>query len=209
MLLARLSKAVRTLHQDKDLGPVLSKAFGNPSQDFVELVSSKKLQPLLDKARTFRNKWKGHGGLASDQENERRLLQAEELLVDLRKVIESGFSRCKIISPGSNTYSKGEYRYNATELVGTRMPFTQVTVKTIHPMDTELLYLIHEGSNRPVELLPFIKFKQEQRACYFYSSIESTQVRYVSYHYDQQSELVEELGERIQEALNVLGSKEQ
>ena len=60
-------------------------------------------------------------------------------------------------------------------------------------MEDEKLYLLHANQQTPVELVPFVRMlaspEQEQNACYFYNRQEGNQVRWVSYHFDNQPEV--------------------
>ena len=151
-----------------------------------------------------RNKWKGHGGLPSSKEIKQRVTSLEGTLVKLRNVIKDGFSRSKLISAKAGTYSEGVHNYNATELTGTRTPFNEINVKSINPLDTNKLYLFHEGSDTPIELIPFLKYNQEDKACYFYNSIEGSEVRFVSFHFDKNSEIEEEINDAFKKVLKIL-----
>ncbi len=71
--------------------------------------------------------------------------------------------------------------------------FKQSSAKTLVPMDTQKLYLLHENQNQPVELLPFFKLmessKTQQNALYFYSRVEGDEVNWVSYHFVPEAEM--------------------
>ena len=71
-------------------------------------------------------------------------------------------------------------------------------------MDVTKLYMLHEGQNSPVELLPFIRYNQESKACYYYNKVESGNTRWVSFHYEETSEIQVPLDEKFEEVLNVL-----
>ncbi len=62
-------------------------------------------------------------------------------------------------------------------------------------MDKRQLYLLHNNEQKPVDLLPFIRFmsspETQQNACYFYNRIkQNNEVRWVSYHFDSDAEIV-------------------
>ena len=94
-----------------------------------------------------------------------------------------------------------------TELTGTRIPFNEINVKSIKPLDTKMLYFLHEGSHTPIELIPILKYDQQTKACYFYNSIEGSGVRFVSFHFDKNSEITEEINDKFKEVLKILERK--
>lgn len=77
------------------------------------------------------------------------------------------------------------------KLVGARTPFNEISIKSLIPLDKKKLYLAHSNQNKPVELMPFIKFVEVSDAVYFYTSIESKNVRWVSYHFDKNPEITQ------------------
>ena len=142
--------------------------------------------------------------MPSTTEVKQRVTILEQTLTKLRNVINDGFSHNKLISAKAGTYSDGIHNYNATELTGTRIPFNEVNVKSIKPLDTKMLYFLHEGSDTPIELIPFLKYDQQTKACYFYNSIEGSGVRFVSFHFDKNSEITEEINGKGMEVCQVL-----
>ena len=59
-------------------------------------------------------------------------------------------------------------------------------------LDVERLYLYKKGSPGALKLLPLIQVgpspRSAKNACYFFSRVESDGVRFVSHHYDVESE---------------------
>ena len=64
--------------------------------------------------------------------------------------------------------------------------------------------MLHSGQNKPIELLPFVKFIEESNAIYFYTSIESKDVRWVSYHFEKAAELKQPVDESLFKAFDIL-----
>ena len=189
---------------DKDKKDLLLSVYGNPNIDFMNLLTSKKVFPILEEVREFRNKWKGHGGISSEQEDMNRVTLLEQKLNSLRQEIKDAFVSCKLISPDSGKYRDGIYLFEGKELIGTRTPFNEIQIESTIPLDESKLYLLHDNQNKPIELLPFVKYNQESKACYFYNSIESNDIRFVSFHFEQNSEYTELLDEKFEEVLEIL-----
>jgi len=147
---------------------------------------------------------RGHGGVSSEQENKNRVIILEQKLTELRQIIKDGFSDFRLISAGSSVLEDGVNICKVRELIGTRTPFNETEITSLIQLDIKKLYFITVGNNKPIELLPFIKYNQENKACYFYSSIESNDIRWISFHYEKNSEINETLDEKFVEVLNLL-----
>jgi hypothetical protein len=184
-----LSKATRKYLADKNKQDLCKSLYGNPSTAFLDMLKSKGIVNILTDVASLRNKWKGHGGITGEEENKQRVTTLEQQLNELRKFIADGFEETRMLSPTTSSYEDGIFTFNAKELVGARTPFNEISIKSLIPLDKKKLYLAHLNQNKPVELLPFIKFIEDSNALYFYTSIESQSVRWVSYHFEKVSEL--------------------
>ncbi len=204
VLTSNLSKAVRVILNDKDKKDDCKDLFGNPNDAFLEMISNKGISNVLNDVSNLRNKWKGHGGITNEDENKQRVVVLEQLLNELRKCIADGFEETRMLSPTTGTYEDGIFYFNTKELVGARTPFNEIMVKSLIPLDIKKLYLSHSSQNKPVELLPFIKYVEASSAIYFYTSIESKDVRWVSYHFDKESEIRQPVDEELFKALDFL-----
>jgi hypothetical protein len=81
----------------------------------------------------------------------------------------------------------------ATILTGANSAFRRKQLKLTDALDATLLYLLNDGSLRALELVPFIRVlagKTGQDACYFYNRLEGVEVRWVSYHFHADPELL-------------------
>ena len=206
ILTSNLLKTFRTLYKDESKD-YLFEILGRPNNDFLTLLGSKKIVPILESVREYRNDWKGHGGVSSEQDNVNRLILLEQELNNLRQLIQGAFDDCRIVSPSTAKYNKGVFNFKAKELVGNKTPFNEIAVNSLVPLDENKLYLIHQNNDSPIELLPFIKFNQTSKACYFYNSVQTTKVRWVSFHFEQNSEFSEVIDERFEEVLSILKRK--
>lgn len=189
VLTSRLSKATREYLTSKDKQDICKSLYGNPSTAFLNMLTRKGIVNILLAVAELRNKWKGHGGIANEEENKQRVITLEQQLNELRKFIADGFEESRMLSPTTSSYEGGIFTFNAKELVGARTPFNEISINSLIPLDKKKLYLAHSNQNKPVELLPFIKFVDVSNAIYFYTSIESKNVRWVSYHFEKESEL--------------------
>ena len=66
-----------------------------------------------------------------------------------------------------------------------------------HPLDSGRLYLLERGSHKALELVPLVTImrgpKTGEEACYFYNRIQKDgRVRWISYHFRAESEILRE-----------------
>ena len=82
-------------------------------------------------------------------------------------------------------------------------------METLTPMDKNGIYLLSEGQQRPLKLLPFMRMmespKTEQNACYFYNRVEKDRVRWISYHFEAEPEITRP-DDEVLKALSLLQS---
>jgi hypothetical protein len=178
--------------------------FGNPSEAFLSMITSKSIINVLFEVANLRNKWKGHGGITSEVENNQRVLTLEQQLNEFRKYIADAFDDIRMLSPSTGIFEDGIFTYSAKELIGARTPFNELTIKSLIPLDKKKLYLCNSQQIKPIELIPFIKFIEASNAIYFYTSIESKDVRWVSYHFDKEAELNQPADSEIFKAFDFL-----
>lgn len=188
-LTSNLSKAIRTYLTENDKKEYCKNLFGNPSEAFLSMITSKGIVNVLFEVANLRNKWKGHGGITSEEENNQRVLTLEQQLNEFRKYIADAFEDTRMLTPTTSSFEDGIFTFNVKELIGARTPFNEITIKSLIPLDRKKLYLSNSQQTKPLELLPFIKFIEASNAIYFYTSIESKDVRWVSYHFDKEAEL--------------------
>jgi hypothetical protein len=174
----------------------MRRLFGNPTRDFIDLVTSKRLFALFDEVADLRNDWKGHGGIVGEQEYEERLITLEAHLSRCREIMSDHFLDGTLIHPGAGEYRDGIFSYDVQSLTGTRTRFPVIRVRTLIPLDTDTLYLSPRESGEPVQLLPFFRLVRHpatgEPAWYFYNRIIQKSVRWISYHYEARSEFEEE-----------------
>lgn len=203
-LTSNLSKAIRKYLSDSDKKEYCKNLFGNPSDSFLSMITSKGIVNVLFEVASLRNKWKGHGGITSETENIQRVLTLEKQLNEFRKYIADAFDETTMLSPTTSSFEDGIFTFNAKQLIGARTPFNEITIKSLIPLDRKKLYLSNSQQTKPLELLPFIKFVEATDAIYFYTSIESKDVRWVSYHFDKKAELKQPANNELFKAFEFL-----
>ena len=207
----RLAKETRNILNRKNERERLIELFGHPDMDFLEMLVNKNIFPTLRDVAAYRNQWKAHGGIGSPQESDKQLKILESSLSNIRQIISDRYATVSLLSPESNEFCEGIYDYHAKNLMGTRTTFQKITVKTLTPMDKRQLYLIHSNQFKPIMLLPFIRLmvspKTQQNACYFYNRVNKEGVRWVSYHFESEPDIVRQDAEVIS-TISLLNSTE-
>lgn len=204
ILTSRLSKAIREYLSENDTKDYCKNLFGNPTEAFLSMITSKGIVNILIEVANLRNKWKGHSGITSEEENNQRILTLEQQLNEFRKHIADAFEDTRMLSPTTSSFEDGIFTFNAKELIGARTPFNEISIKSLIPLDRKKLYLCNSEQTKPLELIPFIKFVEATDAIYFYTSIESKDVRWVSYHFDKEAELKQPADNELFKAFDFL-----
>lgn len=92
------------------------------------------------------------------------------------------------------TYSHGVFDVTAAMLTGANPTFRKKQVQLTQPLDAARLHLLNDGSPCALDLVPLIRViagsKTGEDACYFYNRLEADDVRWVSYHFHADPELV-------------------
>lgn len=205
-LTSRLAKATRVYLADKEKKDFCKSIYGNPTEAFLNMLTSKGIVNILSEVAGLRNHWKAHGGITSEEGNKQRVIKLEQHLNKLRKLIADGFEDTRMIAPMKGEFEEGIFTFTGRELVGAKSPFREESVESLIPLDKKKLYLTHTNQSKPVELLPFIKYVESSDACYFYTSIESGNVRWVSYHFDKDPEISQPVDNELQKAFELLKS---
>ena len=204
----RLARQTRKLLSLPEMREQCLLLYGNPDPEFLDTITQKGVFAILDEGADLRNVWKAHGGVVGEEEARSRLSELEELLDAFRAAIGHRFASARLVNPGSGEYHEGIFCYRVEDLRGTRIPFRDVTVTTVIPMDTGRLYLFFRDKSAPLLLLPLIRIEEPPQgggpACYFYNRIEDGRARWISYHFAKEPELFTPAQE-IEDLLSAFG----
>jgi hypothetical protein len=157
----------------------------------IEMLTSKDLINLLQAANSLRNDG-AHGGVSSERDIELKHRKLLELITSCRRFMGNNWKRYQLVQPGQCRYAGGVFTYQAKRLMGTRTPFETIEQTTVEGMEDGRLHLLATDEGRALELMPFIRVmpspKTEANACYYFNRMEGDQQRYVSYHFESESE---------------------
>jgi hypothetical protein len=202
--LARKSRGL--LDSGKDLVFELYKT-GN--QEVLATLFSKKLVAILQETNKIRNNYSGHVGAISERDAGAVNDLLERKLQDVRSIFGIIWEDFRLILPGDMQYRDPGFETKVKVITGTRTPFQSDTLETTEPMKAENLYLISPDQTRGLKLLPFVKVleapKSENTAFYFYNRLDPKGVRFLSYYFESDAEIVGEFGD-VTSALSRLGT---
>jgi hypothetical protein len=177
------------------------------NRDVLEMISSKKLVSIFQTTNKIRNRKTGHTGAiggASDREVNEQLRQ---LMAQVREIFGTTWESYELLLPGESRYKSGSFQYSVRRIMGTRTPFAIDTVEVTEAMEDGHLHFKSPDEKRSLRLLPLVKImpspKTEENACYFFSSEGKEGHRFLSYHYQAESDVTISFDD-VAKALNSL-----
>jgi hypothetical protein len=192
-LTERLAATLHAILEADGGGRRFGELFRAADLELAEALTDTELTAILRHAWSRRNNWLGHGGVAGQQVQRERLKELDDLLVRTRKVLGWSFETWKLLKPGQMTRSGKIFDLRAQILKGANSVFRRQQLKLGEALDTTRLYMLNEGNLHALELVPFIRVAEGstgQEACYFYNRIDGDEVRWVSYHFQAEPELL-------------------
>lgn len=197
-----LAKEARTYLNGKEEEQVRCFAmFRTTDREVLSMLFTSDIIAVLQQANDLRNSWSGHTGAVGLATARERHTVLESLLAKVRRVYSSRWQGYRLIKADTAAFERGIYRFQVELIMGTRTPFESDEVLTDQPMDYKHLYLLAEGSHQPLKLVPFIQVmpspKTAANACYFYNRAEGDRLRFVSYHFEQDAEIIEAFPETL------------
>ncbi|WP_071907081.1 N-6 DNA methylase [Methanobacterium congolense] len=191
---ACLAKKTRQLLADKESKDLCLKLFGNPTKEFMNLITSAEVYNILREVEEYRNLWKGHGAIVNQEEYQKRFDILKGYLSKIRSRISFVYDDVSLILPSLMDFDEEIYNTRCKEIKGF-LPFEDKEVETITPLVKNKLYIIHENQYEPVKLLPLIRImpgpKTDNNACYFYNRYDTKEnkARFLSYHFEDEAEV--------------------
>jgi len=207
-----ITKSIRRFRENKSIYKKFLNIFCNPSSNFLKNLIDKKIYEILYAFREDRNTWKAHSGILGNKDIESLLKKHTKNLEILKPKLLDLFSNSYLILALDIKYKQGIFNHNIKRIMGPNIIFFTDIINTKIPMEYGGLYLLHQNSNRPIKLLPLIRIipgpKTNKDACYFYNRIDGNQVRYVSYHYEDDSEHFLDIDDEINDFFSLFEPSE-
>jgi hypothetical protein len=203
-----LMKAARTLlngaQSDKERCKQL---FHTHNVKVLESLVLSKLVSVLQETNALRNEGPAHGGVLSPTELRRRKSVLEAHLSSVRECFGNIWERYVLMLPSALQFNGITYSGTVEKVVGTRTPFEKVPIASTEPLIADRLYFMSPDESRSLLLLPFIKIlespKHAQNACYFYNRQVANGVRFISYHFEPEAEVIQNFSDTL-EAIKAL-----
>jgi hypothetical protein len=169
-----------------------SHMFATSSRDVLEMLFDSRLVTVLQTANSIRN-GKAHGGVLGPTGIQEAHNQLMDLVQTCRSITGGVWDRYELIQPSECRYAGGLFNYKVRMITGTRTPFVTMDRKLVNSMEDGYLHLLDPEGDRGMKLLPFIRVmpspKTEANACYFYNKSLASNQRFVSYHFEGDSEI--------------------
>ena len=160
----------------------------------AKVLSHTKITDILSATNKMRNDWTGHGGVVGDEEVINRNQQLNLKLQELRTEFEDIWEKFELIQCKGSQKKKHDYHNDVDILNGSNSTFINSSKTMDDCLDVEELYIVGKNSRSALKLLPFLKLGSSpstvKNAFYFFNKIEKNGARYISYHFENASELI-------------------
>lgn len=188
-----LTKGLRKIRGGEGGEERLATLLKTSDRDVFEMLLAKGMASVLEKVNTYRNEWKGHGGVVGPDEAHRRhqLLLTE--LGAVRTIVGDAWTRYPLVLPVVNRYKGGMHHYELRRVMGRAAPFEQFEAAVATPLDDGQLHLLGADETQALPLLPLVRLgaspTSAENACYFYNKRVGPKVSFVSYHFEKEASL--------------------
>ena len=186
--------------------------FRTRNREVLETIASKRLVSVIQSANSIRNDWLGHTGAVRDADaravNE-QLVQHIDTVRGTFGVVWEGY---ELLLPGVCKMKAGVFDYTVRKIMGSRTPFPSANLEMTEAMEDGHLHLWSPNESWALKLLPLVKVmpspRTEENACYFYNRQQKDGIRFLSYYFDSDSEVVQEFSDAA-EVLRTLTAERQ
>jgi hypothetical protein len=191
------SKQTRSLLSgDSEKRALCAAMFSDPTCTLPEMLARKELGDVFSVASKMRNDWIGHGGVVSQSEARTR---NERLLTELQKTRQAmgdGWGRVQLIRAIQGKARPNAFENEVALLVGSNSEFLKEVRSMSLFLYADRLYLASRDSGDALLLLPLVRVDHSpasaKNACYFFNRIGKDGARFVSYHFEDQPEWIDQ-----------------
>jgi hypothetical protein len=189
-----LSSICGSLLKNPDRAELWRRIYATPNENVLAMLSNPELRSLLQRSNRIRNDWSGHAGAIGPEKAMKIHGELMELVHSLRGVFGRIWLSYELIQPGESQYKGGIHHYRAKRLMGTRSaPFEEVQLESTQLLETDVLHLFDTTSQTGLRLQPFVRVmpspEKRANACFIFNRREDGAFRYVSYHFEAESEI--------------------
>lgn len=190
----QLAKTLRAMLAKPDSRERCQRLLVCRDDQVLDMVTSSELVTAIQRCNGYRNSWIGHTGVVGEREatERHRILLTE--LAGVRQAFGTAWDGFSLIMPKQSIFAAGIHKYTAQRVVGRCAPFEHCEVDLALPMEHGYLHLWGRDEREALKLLPLIRVMPSpstaENACYFYSRQQRDGVRFVSYHFEQEADVV-------------------
>ena len=176
----------------------IERIYATQDSNTLNALLDRRLNSNIQNAMDIRNQ-QAHGGAMGELQNEHVVRELKRMVEELRGSMGRFWKNYELIEAGPMEYCGDVYQIQAKKLMGNRQPFASIQVESKFPLKTNQIYLFDKEARTGLHLLPLIimgKSQEQQNICYVYNRAEANGPKYVSYHYEAESEFSgsEEMG---------------
>ena len=201
-----IAKMMREQMSHSENMDMMLNGFHTKDQSLIKQMTNADAYSVLFRASNNRNSWKGHSGISGESTYRDHVNELEAELNKLRAGIGDMYEKIRLVRQVKLDKVQGEFISRVEMLTGSNPIFKKDEIIG-EALDRDALYIQVLDTGETIELPPFIVMKSSpaevKNACYFYSRVEGSNSRYVSYHFEGQPENIEE-GERAFDVIKAL-----
>ncbi len=170
--------------------------FADPSLSLPQALSRKDLATIISTTNKMRNDWGGHGGVVGQEDAKMRNEQLLGEVQKFREAVADTWAETQLIHSLHSRHRNGVYDNEISILMSSNSEFLKESRTMSICLDVERLYLAKKGSDRALKLIPLIQVGSSppsaKNACYFFNRLERDGARFISYHFMDKPELIEQ-----------------
>jgi len=191
-----LSGRCRALLANDDGRTTCSRIYGTTNLAHISKICCPEILAVLQQANAIRNQTTGHGGAMGIGPATIIHEQLNNLVSDIRGIFGRSWLEYQLIQPSRGEYNGSVHSYNAKRLMGSRSaPFETTTCNSSHTLRSDRLYLFDSMSQSGLLIVPLIRVMpspdRRANACFIFSKSEKNSSRFISYHFEAESNLTE------------------
>jgi hypothetical protein len=194
----RLSSAFRNqlISEEPDAPARLRQLFADPHGDVLERLLDPTIGATLARVNALRNTWQGHAGATSDAQYSKQVADLIVITEELRNALGGVWEEYQLVRAGKMVRRAGRFLVDVEVATGRATPFRKDTISFIEPLEEGRLYLVAPQREQALPLNDLILLRSEpntqQSTAYFYNRREGGGLRFVSYQYAEENEVLEE-----------------
>jgi hypothetical protein len=192
-VVSKMAAELRKLLGNKDQSQLCNTMYVTEDPNTLSVLSSKKLSSILENVVSKRNDWRGHTGIVGSKEASDRLKLLFDYVADLREVFGTFWEEYLLIMPRSMQLSaEAKYEVEIGKAIGPLYQFERVKISLTGSVVSGQFQMWDEYQSETLPLIPFVRMmsttSESDNACYFYNRTDSKGIRFISHHYELESE---------------------